>query len=64
MKRIYRNDMSPAQKMKLSAANIGKKLSQETKDKISKSMEEYWKSLPYKPGTGEREDSLFMGDEE
>lgn len=56
--------MSPAQKMKLSAANIGKKLSQETKDKISKSMEEYWKSLPYKPGTGEREDSLFMGDEE
>lgn len=51
MKRIYRNDMSTAQRMKLSRANIGKRLSQDTKDKISKSMEEYWSSLPYKPGT-------------
>lgn len=51
MRRIYRNDMSPQQKQKLSQANIGKTLSQSTKDKISKSMEEYWKGLPYKPET-------------
>jgi len=43
--------MSTAQRMKLSRANIGKTLSQDTKDKISKSMEEYWAKLPYKPGT-------------
>ena len=51
MKRTYRNDMSSAQKEKLRAANIGKTLSQSTKQKISKSMEDYWRKLPLKPGT-------------
>ena len=50
-KRIYRNDMTQAQKDKIAAANIGKRLSQATKDKISKAMTEYWQSLPYKPAS-------------
>lgn len=49
MKRTYRNDMPQAQKDKLSAINTGKILSQSTKDKISRSMQDYWNSLPYKP---------------
>ena len=57
MKRIYRNDMSPQQKEKLSIINKGKKLSQQTKDKISKSMERYWGSLPYKPEPDSEESS-------
>ena len=51
MKRTYRNDMSQQQKDKLSAINKGKKLSNQTKQKISKSMTDYWSKLPYKPGT-------------
>ena len=49
MKRIYRNDMSQSQKDKLSYINKGKKLSQSTKDKISKSLIKYWSRLPMKP---------------
>lgn len=55
MKRTYRNDMSPQQKEKLSQANKGKRLSQDTKRKISKSMTDYWSKLPYKPTTGEQQ---------
>ena len=51
MKRQWRNDMSQQQKDKLSAINKGKKHSQQTKDKIAKSMEDYWRKLPYKPAT-------------
>ena len=51
MRRIYRNDMQQAQKDKIAAANIGKTLSQQTKDKISRSMQKYWQRLPYKPDT-------------
>ena len=51
MHRIYRNDMQQAQKDKIAAANIGKTLSQQTKDKISRSMQQYWAKLPYKPDT-------------
>lgn len=51
MKRIYRNDMTQAQKDKIAAANIGKHLSQQTKDRISRSMQKYWQGLPYKPNT-------------
>lgn len=51
MKRIYRNDMPQAQKDKIAAANVGKTLSQQTKDKISRSMQKYWQKLPYKPPT-------------
>lgn len=51
MKRIFRNDMSQSQKDKLSYINQGKKLSQITKDKISRSMTKYWSELPYKPGS-------------
>lgn len=49
MKRTYRNDMPQVQKDKLSAINTGKVLSQSTREKISRSMQEYWNSLPYKP---------------
>jgi hypothetical protein len=49
MKRIYRNDMSQSQKDKIAAYNIGKSLSQTTKDKISQSLTKYWSELPYKP---------------
>ena len=51
MHRIYRNDMPQAQKDKLAAANVGKTLSQQTRDKISRSMQRYWQRLPYKPTT-------------
>lgn len=51
MRRIYRNDMQQAQKDKIAAANVGKTLSQQTKDKISRSMQKYWQRLPYKPDT-------------
>ncbi len=43
--------MSDSQKAKLSAINKGKRLSQETKDKISRALERYWSRLPYKPET-------------
>ena len=51
MRRIYRNDMPQSQKDKIAAKNVGKKLSQTTKDKISKSLTKYWSKLPYKPPT-------------
>lgn len=51
MHRIYRNDMTQAQKDKIAAANIGKHHSQQTKDRISRSMQQYWAGLPYKPNT-------------
>jgi hypothetical protein len=51
MKRRYRNDMPQSQKDKIAAKNVGKRLSQSTKDKISKSLVRYWGSLQYKPST-------------
>ena len=51
MKRQWRNDMSQSQKDKISMANKGKTLSQETRKKISKSHEKYWSRLPMKPTT-------------
>ncbi len=48
-KRQYRNDMSDTQKQKISQKLTGRKLSNDTKAKISKSMEKYWGSLPCKP---------------
>lgn len=50
-KRQFRNDMSQSQRDKIAQANTGKKLSQQTKDRISKSMEKYWSRLPLKPTT-------------
>lgn len=57
MHRLYRNDMAQAQKDKIAAANIGKTLSQQTKDKISRSMQKYWAQLPYKPDDGGDDDT-------
>lgn len=50
-KRQYRNDMSDEQKAKISQKLTGRKLSSDTKRKISQSMEKYWASLPQKPIT-------------
>lgn len=50
-KRQYRNDMSDEQKQKISQKLQGRKLSNDTKNKISKSMCDYWQSLSYKPVT-------------
>ena len=50
-KRIWRNDMPQTQKDKIAMANTGKRLSDETKRKISRSMAQYWAKLPYKPPT-------------
>lgn len=50
-KRQYRNDMSDAQREKISQKLTGRKLSNDTKAKIAKSMERYWASLPMKPVT-------------
>lgn len=52
MKRIYRNDMKPQQKAKLSALNKGKRLSPQTKARIANSLRRYWAALPYKPTSG------------
>lgn len=49
-KRMYRN-MSDEQKQKLSNINKGKVLSQSTRDKISKSMQDYWSRLDWAPTT-------------
>ena len=49
MKRIYRNDMPQQQKDKIAAANKGKTLTQQTRAKISKSLQQYWQRLPMKP---------------
>ncbi len=51
MRRIYRNDMPQQQKDKIAMANTGKHHSEDTKRKISASMERYWQRLPYKPST-------------
>ena len=48
-KRIYRNDVSQDTKNKQSQSHLGKKLSQETKNKISRQLQKYWASLPSKP---------------
>lgn len=60
MRRIYRNDMSDSQKEKLSAINKGKTLSQQTKQRISRSMEKYWNSLPYKPTSGSTGTTTYL----
>ena len=51
MKRTYRNDMGQEQKDKIAAANRGKVLSPQTKQRISQSMQKYWAGLPFKPDT-------------
>lgn len=48
-KRQYRNDMPQQQRDKISQKLSGRKLSNDTKAKISKSMQDYWASLPMKP---------------
>lgn len=50
-KRIYRNDVSDTTRQKQSLAHQGRKLSNDTKQKISKSMTDYWAKLPMKPTT-------------
>lgn len=50
-KRQYRNDMPETQKQAISDKLKGRKLSNDTKMKISKSMQDYWASLPMKPVT-------------
>ena len=50
-KRKFRNDMSDAQKQAISQKLTGRTLPQSTKEKISKSMIDYWNSLPLKPTT-------------
>lgn len=51
MKRIYRNDVSNITKEKQSIAHKGKSHSNETKQRISKAMQNYWAKLPTKPTT-------------
>lgn len=48
-KRIYRNDVSQQTREKQSIAHQGRKHSNDTKQKISKAMCDYWASLPMKP---------------
>lgn len=64
MRRIYRNDMSQMQKDKIAAQNKGKRLSQSTKDKISKALADYWGRLPYKPSTSGSTPSIGSLNEE
>ena len=48
-KRVWRNDMPQTQRIKIAAANRGKRLSPETRNKISAALTKYWAKLPYKP---------------
>lgn len=48
-KRIYRNDVSDQTREKQSIAHQGRKHSNNTKQKISKAMCNYWAKLPMKP---------------
>ena len=50
-KRKFRNDMSDQQRRAISQKLQGRIMPQSTKDKISKSMQDYWASLPLKPTT-------------
>lgn len=50
-KRLYRNDVSDITKEKQSVAHRGRKHTNETKNKISKSLQDYWQKLPVKPTT-------------
>lgn len=50
-KRIFRNDVSFETREKQSIAHKGRKHSPETRNKISKSLENYWSKLPSKPTT-------------
>lgn len=50
-KRQYRNDMPEAQRQAISNKLKGRTLSDVTKQKISKSMQDYWAKLPLKPMT-------------
>ena len=52
MHRVYRNDMPQQQKDKIAAANTGRRHTQTTKAKISRSMQKYWQRLPFKPNSG------------
>ena len=48
-KRIYRNAVSRQTREKLSVAHQGRRHSNDTKQKISKAMCDYWAKLPMKP---------------
>ena len=48
-KRIYRNDVSQQTREKQRIAHQGRKHSNNTKQKISKAMCDYWAKLPRKP---------------
>ena len=48
-KRIYRNDVSQLTREKQSIAHQGRRHSNDTKQKISKAMCDYWAKLPTKP---------------
>ena len=50
-KRKFRNDMSDQQRRAISQKLQGRIMPQSTKDKISKSMQDYWARLPLKPTT-------------
>lgn len=56
-KRQYRNDMPMMQRQAISNKLKGRTLSNNTKQKISKSMEKYWASLPVKPVTTNNNDN-------
>lgn len=58
MKRIYRNDMSQRQKQNIAQKLTGRKMSEETKKKISQSMRNYWAKLPTRPLSAESEQNL------
>lgn len=59
--RQFRNDMSDTQKQAISNKLTGRRLSQSTKDKISKSMCDYWNSLPLKPSTDNTDNTNYDG---
>ena len=57
--RIYRNDVSQQTRDKQSIAHKGRKQSEQTKQRISKSMTDYWAKLPLKPITGDNNSGAY-----
>lgn len=58
-KRMFRNDVSSETRAKQSIAHQGRKHSNETKNKISKSLANYWAKLPIKPTNSKTIDNVY-----
>lgn len=62
MKRIYRNCISDSTREKQSLAHKGRRHSESTKQKISRSLSNYWAQLPYSPNNNKSTNEKIYGE--